>query len=166
MKNISINFTLEQESTDCNFNTSLKILCRIAEPFYFVNRAILCRDCDPLTHQANDHNQNHNRFLLVGINLSTSAKHHESLHPMNLNLEKMVPPNVSSQSFSKLEPMNYNMDNGMKSTTMENYGVSGSASTISEYLTEILPGWKVEDLLDSIASPPRLSEFAVRSNPN
>ncbi|WOG91976.1 hypothetical protein DCAR_0311232 [Daucus carota subsp. sativus] len=111
-------------------------ICQEKKAFLFCqqDRAILCKDCDVPIHKVNEHTKNHDRFLLTGLKLSptcdiyTASQHHD-----------LVPEFVKPPKFSK--PVS--VDSPLI------VGCDGSTSSISEYLMENIPGWHVEDLLDS-----------------
>ncbi|KAG6408794.1 hypothetical protein SASPL_131817 [Salvia splendens] len=104
-------------------------ICQERSAFLFCqeDRAILCRECDVPIHKANQHTQKHTRFLLTGVTLSASP------------LPESAPPPPKATS-----------------TTPPAKGTTPAAQTssISEYLIETLPGWHVEDLLDSFTPSP------------
>ncbi|OAY37271.1 hypothetical protein MANES_11G087900v8 [Manihot esculenta] len=140
-------------------------ICQERRAFLFCqeDRAILCRECDLPIHKANEHAENHNRFLLTGVELSTS-----SLYPTtsssnscntNSNTNRQSPQQPYPQhpgSFSdkifdtpSVERASPSVPNNY-SQSSDN--ISVSTSSISEYL-ETLPGWRVDDFLDpSIAA--------------
>ncbi|CBI19794.3 hypothetical protein VitviT2T_027810 [Vitis vinifera] len=142
-------------------------VCQEKRAFLFCqqDRAILCRDCDLPIHTANEHTQKHNRFLLTGIKLSatsalysstTSVADSVSDHKSQSSLKKpeSVPPEIShppsiTKTSSPTTAINSINKGGDASLTSE--GVS--TSSISEYLIEMLPGWHVEDFLDSTSAP-------------
>ncbi|OMO75301.1 Zinc finger, B-box [Corchorus olitorius] len=157
-------------------------ICQDKRAFLFCqqDRAILCRDCDVPIHSANELTQKHNRFLLTGVKLSaTSAlytsssssslsnasdsvpdfksqpliKNPVSASPANLNpfsLAKSSSSNINGTTTAAAAVINKNNNTG-DNNLIASEGV-GSTSSISEYLIEMLPGWHVEDFLDS--SPP------------
>ncbi|XWS25855.1 hypothetical protein CRYUN_Cryun27aG0102900 [Craigia yunnanensis] len=153
-------------------------ICQGKRAFLFCqqDRAILCRDCDVSIHSANEHTQKHNRFLLTGIKLSaTSALYSSSSSSIaSLSNGGDSVPEFKSQPLVKnpvsASPANFNPSSLAKSSSISttiaasvinkssgdnllaSEGV-GSTSSISEYLVEMLPGWHVEDFLDS-SSPP------------
>lgn len=104
---------------------------------------------------------NHCRFLLTGVKLSTEALVPTigngvvpDLKPNfgdqeQVHVKKHVAPivNVAQKINTKTTPKSNGLGHG-----------SGTASSISEYLIETLPGWHVEDFLDS---PPTF--FEVRN---
>ncbi|KAJ0252457.1 B-box zinc finger protein 20 [Hirschfeldia incana] len=126
------------------------------------DRAILCRECDIPIHQANEHTKKHNRFLLSGIKLSSSPSTYPtgaSNSAAALGRAKTRPKSVSGEVPSSASSEIFGSS---PSTTTSNYyyGIeetyqqasdSGSGS-ISEYLMETLPGWRVEDLLEDPSS--------------
>lgn len=92
-------------------------------------------------HSANEHTLKHDRFLLTGVKLSASSSSQETTSPSN-----SAPDSLLDVSHQKTIPL---------SSTVSKIGVetTGSASSISEYLIETLPGWQVEDFLDSYSVP-------------
>ncbi|CAH2075903.1 unnamed protein product [Thlaspi arvense] len=125
------------------------------------DRAILCRQCDIPMHQANEHTKKHNRFLLTGVKISASPSAYPRAPNPNsaagLGRAKTRPRSVSSEVPSSASSEVFASS---PSTTTSNYyygleenyhqvSDSGSGSgSISEYLMETLPGWRVEDLLE------------------
>ncbi|CDY42602.1 BnaC01g00140D [Brassica napus] len=120
------------------------------------DRAILCRECDIPIHQANEHTKKHNRFLLTGIKLSASP----SAYPRASNSVISNTNNNNkraTQSFKtgSNQTTSAHKDSGFQKliqpykSKINNDSGSGSGSgSISEYLMETLPGWRVEDLLE------------------
>ncbi|KAF6145404.1 hypothetical protein GIB67_029173 [Kingdonia uniflora] len=134
-------------------------VCQERRAFLFCkeDRAILCRECDLPIHTANEHTKTHNRFLLTGVKLSSSSTTTTAAatsttttlsssngcnHPPVKKKDKVMP--VSDQPVQS-------KGGGYIGNTIANGRGSGSTSSISEYLIEMLPGWHVEDLLDSSA---------------
>ncbi|MBA0576168.1 hypothetical protein Golob_025276, partial [Gossypium lobatum] len=115
------------------------------------DRAILCRDCDVPIHSANEHTQRHNRFLLTGVKLSSRSGTYNTTSSSS-NGGDSVPEFKVNNPISSISPPNFNPSSNE---------VDGSTSSISEYLIEMLPGWHVEDLLDS---SPSLSPFGFCKN--
>ncbi|KAK4744059.1 hypothetical protein SAY87_010371 [Trapa incisa] len=145
------------------------------------DRAILCRECDVPIHSANEHTQKHNRFLLTGVKLSatpalytapavapplsasslggfdtvpdflgdassvgkppTSASHYQQMPP---------PPKYAKTAASMASPAAVIPGNNSLSVAVSQG--NDSASNISEYLIEMLPGWHFEDFLDSCSA--------------
>ncbi|CAH8258261.1 unnamed protein product [Arabidopsis lyrata] len=123
------------------------------------DRAILCKDCDSSIHAANEHTKKHDRFLLTGVKLSatssvykpTSESSSSSNQDLsvpgssisNLPLKKPLSVPPQSNNNSKIQPFS-KISSGDAAVNQW-----GSTSTISEYLIDTLPGWHVEDFLDS-----------------
>ncbi|XP_061366458.1 B-box zinc finger protein 21-like [Gastrolobium bilobum] len=150
-------------------------VCQEKRAFMFCqqDRAILCKDCDLSIHSANEHTQKHDRFLLTGVKLSASSKLYSST-PSNSVLingsdfkSQSTTLLASSSSSSVLHPPSIakNAPSGSSTTLLPpspSIGgslvaiegtVSTSASSISQYLIETLPGWQIEDFLDSYSVP-------------
>ncbi|KAK6939400.1 B-box-type zinc finger [Dillenia turbinata] len=145
-------------------------ICQEKRAFLFCqeDRAILCRDCDLPIHKANEHTQKHNRFLLTGVKLSPSSALYSTFNESSTNVSDSAivkndikfdrsltkkpmfvsPENEKLPATSTIIPTNqiYNKI-GHHDNLVSYQGVS--TSSISEYLIETLPGWHVEDLLDS-----------------
>ncbi|KAL1534807.1 B-box zinc finger protein 21-like [Salvia divinorum] len=109
-------------------------ICQERSAFLFCqeDRAILCRECDITIHKANQHTQKHTRFLLTGVRLSSSPA---------LYSPESAPPTACTTVPAK----------GTTPAAQEPFSAT---SSISEYLIETLPGWHVEDLLDSSSPSP------------
>ncbi|KAE9456989.1 hypothetical protein C3L33_11108, partial [Rhododendron williamsianum] len=112
--------------------------------------AILCRDCDFPIHKANEHTQNHNRFLLTGVKLSATATVYFSATASD------SVPDVKSQKGAQIsieKPISVKPaiihNSPSVAATVKTTAVGTNISSISEYLIETIPGWRVEDLLDS-----------------
>ncbi|XP_073021370.1 B-box zinc finger protein 21-like [Primulina eburnea] len=146
------------------------------------DRAILCKECDISIHKANELTQKHTRFLLTGVKLSaTSTLYSDSPSSSEYSAIARKVSNSDPKDNpkeSKNKPVSAQPTPGSpfteKRTTVQSTPVvapeycdkshapfmcggdlSGSISTssISEYLMETLPGWHVEDFLDSPALP-------------
>ncbi|KAE8680029.1 B-box zinc finger protein 20 [Hibiscus syriacus] len=106
-------------------------ICRERRAFVFCqqDRALLCRECDVPIHRANEYTMEHNRFLLTGVKLSSSIE-----NPLTT---------VS------VEPNYYAVDDE----------VSVSTTSISEYLMETLPGWRVDDFLEPNSSSAAINGY-------
>lgn len=139
------------------------------------DRAILCRECDIPIHKANEYTQNHNRFLLTGVKLTSASTTHfpnssplssSSFNPSSKNKRSAsvsshnCDHDMFSQHCSHNNP-NYYMDTNTATTTTMmtmNYnqnseeGSNSMNNAVFEYLTESVPGWRLEDLLGSSAS--------------
>ncbi|CAL5349331.1 unnamed protein product [Camellia sinensis] len=140
-------------------------ICQEKRAFLFCqqDRAILCRNCDISIHEANEHTRNHDRFLLTGVKLSATSSLYSSQSSSDSSAANNdLLPNLKSQN-SIATTTNSNKPIALQPTiaktvtaetvvaTTANKGVEGGAATssISEYLTETLPGWRVDDFLDS-----------------
>ncbi|KAK6118875.1 hypothetical protein DH2020_047381 [Rehmannia glutinosa] len=126
-------------------------ICQERRAFLFCqqDRAILCRECDIPIHKANEHTQKHTRFLLTGIKLSaTSSLYSESPSSAAESPSSSLTNSTTVQSTPEKSNNNVELMNG------GNLNGSVSASSISEYLIEMLPGWHVEDFLDSSSTSP------------
>ncbi|KAL3845287.1 hypothetical protein ACJIZ3_002690 [Penstemon smallii] len=143
-------------------------ICQERRAFLFCqqDRAILCKECDNSIHKANEHTQKHSRFLLTGVKLSSTST--------------LYSPSPSTLQESASSSSNINGTNPTaKSTTTTTTTVVQRAddvaapescdkinnpgqlqtSSISEYLIDMLPGWHVEDILDS-SPPPNYDGFS------
>jgi hypothetical protein len=135
------------------------------------DRAILCRDCDIPIHTANEHTQKHNRFLLTGVKLSATSTPYTSsssaADAASINVCEPVPDhksqpvikNSAAASLAVSQP-SLPAKNSASTTTPAAITDKGGeklpmdqTSSISEYLMETLPGWHVEDFLDSTYDP-------------
>ncbi|KAF5443879.1 hypothetical protein F2P56_036401 [Juglans regia] len=145
-------------------------ICQERRAFLFCkeDRAILCRECDLPIHKANEHTQKHDRFLLTGVKLHDYSS--SSLYPTSSSSNGYESNNIdtdvrSSQSSRKRSPnmvcneVFVSPSSGKSTIPPLGYrsGTEGnqigdtdpiSTSSISEYLIETLPGWRVEDFLD------------------
>uniref|UniRef100_A0A2P2P2W7 Uncharacterized protein MANES_05G152700 n=1 Tax=Rhizophora mucronata TaxID=61149 RepID=A0A2P2P2W7_RHIMU len=167
-------FSLVHPSTK---SSPLCDVCQEKRAFLFCqqDRAILCRDCDVPIHTANQHTQKHNRFLLTGIKLSATPSFYVSSSvggdSGDLVLDSKAqqqPPSIKKQQPATITPPKSNTPTSAVSKNLSsNKKVNqvqgdtnpaimeeiGSTSSISEYLIETLPGWHVEDFLDSFSVP-------------
>ncbi|KAF2596455.1 hypothetical protein F2Q68_00009093 [Brassica cretica] len=119
------------------------------------DRAILCKDCDSSIHSANEQVKKHDRFLLTGVKLSaTSSVYKPTSESFSSSQDCSVPGPRSSK-----KPLSAPQSNSSKIQLTSKIGGDaavnqlGSTSTISEYLIDALPGWHVEDFLDSSLPP-------------
>lgn len=139
------------------------------------DRAILCKECDMSIHSVNEHTQKHDRFLITGVKLSATPKLYSSASTPSKTKSGLTNSSdaKSKPSFSSCSKSNLSHQGLIaktvpsaesvlphSSTAINKVGGSlvtmegtGSASSISEYLIETLPGWQVEDLLDSYVVP-------------
>ncbi|XP_022762297.1 B-box zinc finger protein 20-like [Durio zibethinus] len=140
-------------------------ICQERRAFLFCqqDRAILCRECDLPIHRANEHTLKHNRFLLTGDKLSSSS---QSLNPTSSSSNGCAATidsetKSTSQSSKRFRSVSNNenfispsIERPLPSTTYrveDNYtsdNASISTISISEYLMETLPGWRVDDFLE------------------
>ncbi|XP_059637626.1 B-box zinc finger protein 21-like [Cornus florida] len=148
-------------------------ICKEKRAFLFCqqDRAILCRDCDIPIHKANEHTKNHSRFLLTGVKLSAVSSLYSPASPSSSSSANasattttttttmggcdLVPNLKSDHSFVNQPislPSTILNPPSTVSPITDKIGV-GSTSSISEYLIETLPGWHVEDFLDSSPAP-------------
>ena len=106
--------------------------------FCVEDRAILCLDCDDPIHSANDLTAKHSRFLLVGAKLSAG-------------LVDQAPPSLDDcRGSGSDEPHDVAAicpPQAAKSLAPDCSNIYGGGSSISDYLTNICPGWRVDDLL-------------------
>nr|GLL47410.1 B-box zinc finger protein 20-like [Ipomoea trifida]GMD00169.1 B-box zinc finger protein 21 [Ipomoea batatas]GME19766.1 B-box zinc finger protein 21 [Ipomoea batatas] len=134
-------------------------ICQERRAFVFCkeDRAILCRECDSQIHRANQHTQKHSRFLLTGVMLSTTAASYQSCssspsasasNVVSYDANHHRTPEIDSSPASGRP--NSNMTASEPATSRE--GSLSATSSISEYLTQTLPGWHVEDFLDPLSS--------------
>ncbi|KAJ4884580.1 B-box zinc finger protein 21 [Raphanus sativus] len=116
------------------------------------DRAILCNDCDASIHSANEHKKKHDRFLLTGVKLSASSAVYKptsessSSSSQDCSVPSKKPLSAPQSNNSKIQPSS-------KIGGDSEVSQWGSTSTISEYLIDTLPGWHVEDFLDSSLPP-------------
>ena len=111
-------------------------ICQIRRAFLFCreDRAILCRECDIPIHDTSEHTQKHSRFLLTGVKVSPS-------------------PATSSSCSSSVASSGEENEGSLKKCSRKRSKMGFSKGlVISEYL-ESLPGWCVEEFLDSSSSP-------------
>ncbi|KAJ0256501.1 hypothetical protein HA466_0094520 [Hirschfeldia incana] len=120
--------------------------------FCHQDRAILCKDCDTSIHSANEHKKKHNRFLLTGVKLSATSSVYKptsessSSNSQDCSVPSKKPLSAPQSNNSKIQPSS-------KIGGDSEVSQWGSTSTISEYLIDTLPGWHVEDFLDSSFPP-------------
>ncbi|KAE8767691.1 B-box zinc finger protein 20-like [Hordeum vulgare] len=104
--------------------------------FCVEDRAILCADCDEPIHSANDLTAKHSRFLLVGAKLSADPVDQEIPSPDESSDEQ----DDCSASAAEEAP-------AVHDASHTGGGGGGGGSSISDYLTNICPGWRVDDIL-------------------
>ncbi|KAL7236891.1 hypothetical protein ACSBR1_020058 [Camellia fascicularis] len=143
-------------------------ICQERRAFLFCqeDRAILCRECDIPIHKANEHTQKHNRFLLTGVRISPPPSSSSYSCQASLSSNSSGDDIVANDSDIKYSVSNqsFNTDNALPSTSIpsrvdedrcmnSSQERSVSTSSISEYLMETLPGWRVDDFLDPSCFP-------------
>ncbi|XP_058213224.1 B-box zinc finger protein 21-like isoform X1 [Rhododendron vialii] len=133
------------------------------------DRAMLCTECDIPIHKANELTEKHNRFLLTGARLSASSSSSSNVGDFATD----SPIFKSSVSNRQSKPSSYRK--GPSSSTsshcradmdccpsQENSASLSNTSSISEYLMETLPGWRVDDFLDPSCSHPGLCKVCSK----
>lgn len=114
------------------------------------DRAILCRECDIPIHKASEYTKKHNRFLLTGVKLtaSASATFNTSYNPSpspSTCCDTTTTTSIDDQK--KISPSSHSNSIFSSNSTPRDNHISDTSS-ISEYLMETLPGWRVDDFLD------------------
>uniref|UniRef100_A0A7N0R9L8 B box-type domain-containing protein n=1 Tax=Kalanchoe fedtschenkoi TaxID=63787 RepID=A0A7N0R9L8_KALFE len=144
-------------------------ICQEKRAFLFCqqDRAVLCKDCDFSIHSANEHTQKHSRFLLTGVKLSayvsSSAAAKTTASETSLTVSCDLVPDFKSQPLNKKSNSVSNQTLNPQSLAAERIASPSSSGGgesvtlrndvgISEYLIEMLPGWHVEDFLDSTSA--------------
>ncbi|XP_030549545.1 B-box zinc finger protein 20-like isoform X2 [Rhodamnia argentea] len=117
------------------------------------DRAILCRECDVPIHRSNEHTQKHTRFLLTGVELSASSSSSQASSSSSALSTDMKSSRSSAkrQNCSPCSVSTAGSSLPLGAYQDENHtSEAGSISTssISEYLMETLPGWRVDEFLD------------------
>ncbi|KAK7280709.1 hypothetical protein RJT34_25776 [Clitoria ternatea] len=145
-------------------------ICQEKRGFMFCqqDRAIMCKDCDFSVHSTNEHTLKHDRFLLTGLKLSPSPLlHYSSSSPPPPSKNSLFTPHSNSHPSSSSSSSHNNNNNNkvsyhqpliskataLSATTPSSSNTINNTSSISEYLIETLPGWQVEDFLDSCSTP-------------
>ncbi|KAL1198625.1 B-box zinc finger protein 21 [Cardamine amara subsp. amara] len=147
-----LRFSLLYPSSSDN-STPLCDICQDKKALLFCqqDRAILCKDCDSSIHAANEHTKKHNRFLLTGVKLSaTSSVYKPTSETSSSSSQDFSVPRSSISKKPLSAPQSNNSKIRPTDSAMNQWG---STSTISEYLIDTLPGWHVEDFLDSSLPP-------------
>ncbi|XP_019450769.1 PREDICTED: B-box zinc finger protein 20-like [Lupinus angustifolius] len=119
-------------------HTPICDICQEMHAYVFCreDRAIICTKCDLSIHEVNEHTQKHNRFFLTGVKLGASSTDSTS------SLCSNDTASASEIRTSSSKTNNISSETGSVST-----------SSISEYLTETIPGYCMEDLLDASFAP-------------
>jgi hypothetical protein len=119
--------------------------------FCVEDRAILCPDCDDPIHSANDLTAKHTRFLLVGAKLSAALVDAQAPHSPDDDDNDCGRGNGAAAEPDAVPAVCAQGSCAAKASSLESGGGGGggssSGSSISEYLTNICPGWRVDDLL-------------------
>uniref|UniRef100_A0A453SH15 B box-type domain-containing protein n=1 Tax=Aegilops tauschii subsp. strangulata TaxID=200361 RepID=A0A453SH15_AEGTS len=119
--------------------------------FCVEDRAILCADCDEPIHSANDLTAKHSRFLLVGAKLSADPVDQEIPSPDGSSVEQ----DDCSASAAEEAPAVHDASHAGGG------GGGGGGSSISDYLTNICPGFEVDELLFDDAAFVAAQTFAL-----
>jgi hypothetical protein len=109
--------------------------------FCVEDRAILCADCDEPIHSANELTAKHSRFLLVGTKLSAEHVDQEIPSPDG-GSDDHEDSSVSAAEVNTSAVLEVEASHGKGGAE-----VGRDSSSISDYLTNICPGWRVEDIL-------------------
>ncbi|CAL5040462.1 unnamed protein product [Urochloa decumbens] len=128
--------------------------------FCVEDRAILCADCDDPIHSANDLTAKHTRFLLVGAKLSAAALADHQPPPASPDddcARGAGEPHAAAAILAQGSPCTAKRSAPDCSNSA---GTISSGSSISDYLTNICPGWQVDDLLFDAAAFSAASEKA------
>ncbi|XP_022136078.1 B-box zinc finger protein 20-like [Momordica charantia] len=138
-------------------------ICQERRAFLFCqqDRAILCRDCDLPIHAVNELTQKHDRFLLTGIKLSCVSALNAASSSSEASFAFNSDPN-SQPLFEKTAnasaPVSHSPS--LAESSMSNVPVAAASAdggdptdTVSEYLIETIPGWNLEEFLDSSSAP-------------
>ncbi|OEL25949.1 B-box zinc finger protein 20 [Dichanthelium oligosanthes] len=117
--------------------------------FCVEDRAILCADCDEPIHSANDLTAKHSRFLLIGAKLSAALVDQALPSPDDCRGRGSEEPHddvaaICAQAHQDSCRAKSPVPDGSNSCVG---GGCSSGSSISDYLTNICPGWRVDDLL-------------------
>ncbi|URD72721.1 salt tolerance-like protein [Musa troglodytarum] len=129
-------------------------ICQEKRGFLFCHedRAILCRDCDASVHSASHLTMKHSRFLLTGARLS-AAPIPCSPSPESEAADKANAKNtVTTADQNKASVADGSAPSSATATT--------ATSSISEYLINMCPGWRVEDLLVDDAAVVAMEDFS------
>ncbi|KAH9696440.1 B-box zinc finger protein 20 [Citrus sinensis] len=117
------------------------------------DRAILCRECDIPIHKASEYTKKHNRFLLTGVKLTASASvtfnttYNPSPSSSTCCDTTKTTTTTSIDDQKKISPSSHSNSIFSSNSTPRDNHISDTSS-ISEYLMETLPGWRVDDFLD------------------
>lgn len=139
-------FSLLQSTAAAANSLPLCDICQVRRAFLFCreDRAILCRECDIPIHITNDRTQKHTRFLLTGVKVSPSPLASSTSSSSVSGGGEEIEGEIGL--FKRRSRKRAKMEELEKPLNVEENGVS--ISSIWEYL-ESLPGWCVEEFLDS-----------------
>lgn len=117
--------------------------------FCVEDRAILCADCDEPIHSANDLTAKHTRFLLVGAKLSPAALAEQPLPSSDCSSDDDAAAAATEEEYHSSAASTGAAVSAPLDASSNGAGGGGGVggSSISDYLTTICPGWRVEDLL-------------------
>ncbi|MED6179695.1 hypothetical protein PIB30_003019 [Stylosanthes scabra] len=155
-------FALHHPSSSSSKDTPRCDICQDRRAYLFCkeDRAILCRECDLPIHKANQHTQNHSRFLLTGVKLSATSFDTTASSSVTSSTEARTSRSRLKRSTStafRSSSSNNNIEDNINiipvATTSNSDTASPSTSSISEYLIQTIPGYCFEDLLDASFPP-------------
>ncbi|RRT46189.1 hypothetical protein B296_00049581 [Ensete ventricosum] len=135
-------FSLESPSVRSN---PLCDVCQEKRAVLFCrdDRAILCGDCDASIHSANHLTMNHSRFLLTGVRFAAAPV--SAPEPVTAAYSTDCGIGRSGQDKALVaDTVTATVSAASATSATANFG----ASSISDYLINMCPGWHVEDLLD------------------
>ncbi|XP_052158031.1 B-box zinc finger protein 20-like isoform X1 [Oryza glaberrima] len=117
--------------------------------FCVEDRAILCADCDEPIHSANDLTAKHTRFLLVGAKLSPAALAEQPVPSSDCSSDDDAAAAATEEEYHSSAASTGAAVSAPLDASSNGAGGGGGVggSSISDYLTTICPGWRVEDLL-------------------
>ncbi|XP_010030675.1 B-box zinc finger protein 20-like [Eucalyptus grandis] len=120
------------------------------------DRAILCTECDPPIHESNEHTQKHSRFLFTGVKISGFSSPCRTSSSSLTNLDTSISTRTKESQSSYENGRSMEFLNSSHADQDDDHMIdtsSFSTSSISEYFTKMLPGWRVDDFLDSPSAP-------------
>ncbi|KAK1423908.1 hypothetical protein QVD17_19218 [Tagetes erecta] len=126
-------------------------ICQERKAFIFCkeDRAILCKECDIPIHKSNEHTRNHTRFLLSGVKLSSSTSCYNDSFQLTPSSSNSNGSTERTKGFGvSIDQQSDTTCNRCSNCSVSEEGGSMEVRSISEYLTETLPGWHVDEFLD------------------
>ncbi|CAL9146153.1 B-box zinc finger protein 20-like [Musa acuminata AAA Group] len=126
--------------------------------FCHEDRAILCRDCDASVHSASHLTMKHNRFLLTGARLSAAPIPCSPSPESEAPADKATPKNTVTTADQNKASVADSSSSPIASTSAAT--PTTATSSISEYLINMCPGWRVEDLLVDDAAVVAMEDFS------